>query len=332
MKKRGFTLIELLVVVAIIAMLLAILMPALNKVKKIAQRVVCGTNLKGLGNAQVVYANDYDGQYACQGRGAAHTWEQGTLGWEDPSKNWNTPGAITVGASLYLLVRQADVSPKSFVCPAGNEQEFTGRNPQNLDIVDLFDFGGPGWATSPEGAGRTVSYAYHQPYAGGAGGATGQAHRYRADDQRSASFAMMADKNPWYDARLRVEAPTSNTYMEVVAQMALLTGSAPHNPHSGSLNDRQAVMIANAQPHEREGQNVLFADGHSSFEKQSNVGVRNDNIYTPWVSATPPATSPAHWECGRDMANFISAPRAQYPQALADSFLVNDFLGTAIRQ
>ena len=54
MKKKGFTLIELLVVIAIIAMLLAILMPALSKVKKIAQRVVCGTNLKGLGNDQTV--------------------------------------------------------------------------------------------------------------------------------------------------------------------------------------------------------------------------------------------------------------------------------------
>ncbi len=56
MKKKGFTLIELLVVIAIIAMLL----PALNKVKKIAQRVVCGTNLKVVGTAQAVYANDYD--------------------------------------------------------------------------------------------------------------------------------------------------------------------------------------------------------------------------------------------------------------------------------
>ncbi len=66
MKKKGFTLIELLVVIAIIAMLLAILMPALNKVKKIAQRVVCGTNLKGLGTAQVVYANDYDDAFVVQ--------------------------------------------------------------------------------------------------------------------------------------------------------------------------------------------------------------------------------------------------------------------------
>ncbi|MHC5139668.1 MAG: type II secretion system protein, partial [Planctomycetota bacterium] len=133
MKKKGFTLIELLVVIAIIAMLLAILMPALNKVKKIAQRVVCGTNLKGLGTAQVVYANDYDDEYAVQGGGGAHTWGDATDAWFDPQKNWRTEiGRITVGASLFLLVREADVSTKSFLCPTGDQQEYEGENPDNL--------------------------------------------------------------------------------------------------------------------------------------------------------------------------------------------------------
>ncbi len=96
MKKRGFTLIELLVVIAIIAMLLAILMPALNKVKKIAQRVVCGTNLKGMGNAMTVYANDFDGQYVCQGTGAAHTWSDHTEGVFNPNADFRTATTMTV--------------------------------------------------------------------------------------------------------------------------------------------------------------------------------------------------------------------------------------------
>ncbi len=41
---------------------LAILMPALSKTKKIAQRVICGTNLKTLQKAIMVYSNDYDGR------------------------------------------------------------------------------------------------------------------------------------------------------------------------------------------------------------------------------------------------------------------------------
>ncbi|MEN6308501.1 MAG: prepilin-type N-terminal cleavage/methylation domain-containing protein [Anaerohalosphaeraceae bacterium] len=188
MKKKGFTLIELLVVIAIIAMLRAILMPALNKVKKIAQRVICGTNLKGLGNAQMVYANDYDDEYAVQGgswgaggKGAAWSTTPMTSGWHKSYSQLDPTGRtdITVGASLYLLVREADVSPKSFVCPAGGEQEFTGKNDGNggmpWDIVDLFDFGNPNFTLSPEGPMKAVSYAYHNPYMAGTAGAAATA-------------------------------------------------------------------------------------------------------------------------------------------------------------
>jgi len=59
-KSKGFTLIELLVVIAIIALLMAILMPALQRVKKQAKGVVCRNNLKQIGMAANLYAEDYD--------------------------------------------------------------------------------------------------------------------------------------------------------------------------------------------------------------------------------------------------------------------------------
>jgi len=56
----GFTLIELLVVISIIALLIAILMPALNKAREQGKRAVCLTNMKSLGVCWMMYADDND--------------------------------------------------------------------------------------------------------------------------------------------------------------------------------------------------------------------------------------------------------------------------------
>ncbi len=62
-KKRAFTLIELLVVIAIIALLMAILMPALQRVKKQARSVACLSKLKQWGMFFAMYAEDYDSRF-----------------------------------------------------------------------------------------------------------------------------------------------------------------------------------------------------------------------------------------------------------------------------
>ena len=310
MRKKGFTLIELLVVIAIIAMLLAILMPALSKVKKIAQRVICATNLKGLGTAQVVYANDYDGDYTLQGGGAGHTLANETLNWFAPQKPWKTDiGGITVGASLFLLVREADVSPKSFVCPSGDEGEWdqitgTGANPP--DIVEVWDFGGNLANQGSQGPENCVSYSYHQPYNNGYNtSATGNAHRHAASDQQSASFAVMADRNPFFDKKLTINP---NAISDNFTEMANFLNWGPSA-------EKWELQVANAQGHERESQNVLFADGHTSNEKRTDVGSRYDNIYTPWGTNTPGENDRRRGVGGR--ANF-------YGFGSEDSVLVND--------
>jgi len=60
-KSVGFTLVELLVVIGIIAVLLSLLLPALNKARKTANVTVCQTNLRQMGQAIGMYVNDHKG-------------------------------------------------------------------------------------------------------------------------------------------------------------------------------------------------------------------------------------------------------------------------------
>jgi prepilin-type N-terminal cleavage/methylation domain-containing protein len=60
MRRRAFTLIELLVVVAIIAILMAVLLPAMQRAREQGKRAVCLSNVKQFGLSWVLYADDND--------------------------------------------------------------------------------------------------------------------------------------------------------------------------------------------------------------------------------------------------------------------------------
>jgi len=252
-KKKGFTLVELLVVIAIIALLMGILMPALARVRQIAFRMVCGTNLSGIGKAMLIYAGDYEDELPRAG-GRNSVWSNRIPNWLADNRFAayglaadSSGGSGTITSSFYLLVKYTDVTPKSFVCKGDsgtNEFKPSNYNAGNRELIDLWDFG-------PESL-EHCSYTYHMPYG-----------LYALTTSSEPGMAVAADRNPW------INSPAAE---------------AKTDRYAGFLPDggKEAVNIGNSISHQEDGQNVLFMDWHVEFSKRPHCAINDDNIYTYW--------------------------------------------------
>ncbi len=314
-RKKGFTLVELLVVIAIIALLMGILMPALARVRQIAFRMTCGTNLAGLGKAMLIYANDYDDEFPRAG------WPNSTLVTNPPCiEKWDgetraiafgdkpsTPTEqITITSCFYVLVKLADVTPKSFICKTDSgvsafKLQDEDNLPDDFELIDAWDFGSYEAGSSKYNPDYHCSYAYHWPFG-----------LYALTTSSEPGMAVAADPNPWFVHGGVTTDKTDNAYPGASIYSGPYGSVGPFS----HLIGRDNVRYGDSNVHQEEGQNVLFVDGHVAFEKAPYCGIAEDNIYTAYTSTGTFADR----QMGIIDPDPFGATRAD------DSFLVNNSL------
>lgn len=260
--RKGFTLIELLVVVAIIALLIAILLPSLGRARELANRATCSANIRGVIQSMVLYSADNVDTFPlvenyASGQAGTVTWvtaQSQAVGSTDPNADIQSSyGATPVGQGdvtrcLWLLALRNQVASKSFLCKS--DPGVTGPALQT-------DTNGKYYVNmAPQ---IQLSYSVSYPWAtGGTSGSNNYTPGGWWKNTTASDIAIMSDM-----------APKNLTGASTIVRNVTLAKGAATTPKGFNSNN-----------HGGDGQNIGFADSHVEFTKDPYAGQNSDNIWT----------------------------------------------------
>ena len=262
--RRAFTLVELLVVIGIIAVLVAMLLPALQRAKEQANRTACGSNVRQWCMALMMYAQENRGWFFEPGNGKSHKQLiNPSMSQVKPWDNSGEPLARYDVQTIHpaprdMLMKEYKLTPEIFFCPSNTPDNafVPGTGEMTLYRTDFGNGTGGGWA-----------FAGYMIFAGRAAlvgdkaqaGHTGFGGGYFGFEEVPAGKKIVPSKLGQKDVMYPVlVSDTTRSYNNELAPSNHVIGKDP-----------TGYMING-----KGGSNTGFIDGHVEWKAQKDLGQR----------------------------------------------------------
>jgi len=246
-KKSAFTLVELLVVIAVIALLMAVLMPALNKAKEQGQRMVCMNHEKQLALANDIYANECDEWFVPVIDGSVpDTTPSGSTGYP-----WawiaNPKFKKTIGTSdkATFIPNVDTIMPDEYMCPS--DKLATQHRVSQYDTLVSYGYNMSDWYGNSGGPPVQWTPPATSYYAG---------HK-RTKVRKPAKKLAFIDSNDWW---VRWYSANFRRAWDIYGQAQAEVYSLTQPPFEGATLYRHS-----------EGADIGFFDGHVEWMPKENV-------------------------------------------------------------